>query len=139
MTQPGTFDILQQILNGIDRMPAALRQGVADEIWARLPSVVDESQFVAALAPGVPLVVAPQYGTYEVITCVVASVPTGATGLVQLGSTIIPVGAGLSVMPHTRKILAQSDVRSLTIAGATGAAALWLTGEQQPTFGVMGP
>lgn len=140
MTQTvNPVDMLQRILDGLDRMPSVLRQGIADEIWAKLPTHIDEFAFSAALAAGVPLVVAPQYSTFELITGVVVAVPTGATALVQLGSMVLPFGPGVFALTPVRKILGPSDTRTLTLAGGGGAAALWLTGEQQPTFGVIGP
>jgi hypothetical protein len=130
-------EILRQIVAQLAGLPSALRQHVADELWARIPVTVDESAFQNLAAAGV-LTVTPQFQTYEMIESVVAIVPTGATGTVQLGATLLPVGAGVTVITPVRKMLGSSDVRSLTIAGGGGPSALWLTGTQAPTFGVIG-
>lgn len=130
---------LGRIFDQIGALPAALRQGVVDELWSRIPTDVDESAFSANLGIGVPLSVAPQYSTLELVTSIVACVPTGATGLIQLGSMVLPVSAGTTVICPVRKLLGANDTRALTLAGSAGPAALWLTGEQAPTFGVIGP
>lgn len=129
---------LREIMARLEGLPSALRQGFTDELWSQIPALVDESAFNPALAIGVPLTVTPQYSTYETITSVVACVPPGATALVQLGSMTLPLWAGVTVMTDVRKMLGTAETRTLILAGAPGPAALWLTGQQTPTFGVMG-
>ena len=128
------------LLSALERlagMPDAVRQAVADQQWAEIPLTVTEAAYAASLAAGVPLVAPAQTGGLERIDSVVVSVPVGATGVVQLGSVLIPVGAGLSVIAPVRLLLGTSDVRQLTLSGTAGAASLLLCGAQLPTFSVL--
>lgn len=131
---------LHKLVEQMAELPSQMRQALADEMWRRIPLTVDESTYQPALAAGGVLAVNPQTAGYELITTIVAVVPAGSSGLVQLASTALPVPAGVTTISPMRKLLNTSDTRSLTISGGTGGAALlWLMGEQMPTYGVLAP
>lgn len=130
-------DLAREVLEQLAKLPNAIRQAVADQVWASIPLTVRESTFSANLAAGVVLPVRPQTNGLELIESVVVSVPAGATGTVTLADLTVPVPAGVTVLAPVRVILGASDVRSLVIAGGTGAACLWLSGHQLPAFGVL--
>jgi hypothetical protein len=138
---PELDEQLSRVLASIERMPEGMRQAVIDGLWGSIPETVDErlSQVLAAAAPGNALTVPAQTGGLELITCIIAAVPTGSTGVLQLGSTFqLPLVAGVTALPELRCLLQSTDVRQLTIAGgAGGLSALWLMGKQLPTYGVL--
>lgn len=130
-----TRKLLQQTLDRLADLPNGLRTALADHQWAQIALYVDE--FAAGtVAAGGAVQVRAQTAGVELITSVVASLPTGAAGTITLGVMTIPVGAGVTVIAPVQKILGTSDVRSLT-STAAGAAFLWLTGQQLPSFGVL--
>lgn len=130
-------EALQAALDLLAQQPNALRQALADHQWSTISLMVDEFAYAANQATGAPLTVAAQTSGLELITSVVACVPAGATGLVQLGLMAIPVGAGVTIVAPVQKLLGATDARALTLAGSNGPAALWLTGQQMPTYGVL--
>ena len=136
--QPDRDAQLTFILDRLADLPAALRQTLADHLWSEIPLAISESVYAAAQAANVPLAVNAQTSGLELVESIVACVPSGATGLIQLGSTFLPVGQGITVIAPVKLPLGTSDTRTLTVT-AQGPTALWLTGRQQPTFGVLAP
>lgn len=112
------------------------RQAVADGLWARIPAYVEEYGY-AEIAGS--LTVVPQTKQLERITCIIASVPSGATAHLILGQRIsIPLVSGNNILAPISILLQPSDPRSLQLdGGATGTLMLLLTGEQAPVFGQM--
>lgn len=132
-----TNELLRQIIAKLAGLPAQLRQSAADAAWASIPFTIQEWAWSQNLAAGVALPAAPQTAGLELIQSIVVSVPTGATGIVQLGINQLPVPAGVTVIAPVAFPVSSTDVRSLTIAGGAGAAALILSGTQQPTYGAL--
>lgn len=126
--------LLQAILDRLATMPDGLRQALTDQKWAEIPFSVTEAAYNPAQAAGAPLLVKSQAGVLELITSVTACVPAGATGIVQLGSIVLYVPAGVTTLAPVNILLATSDTRSLTVSSA-GPTSLLLTGSQMPTFG----
>lgn len=131
---------LRAIYELLSELPGTLRQGFVDDLWQHIPAYVSEFGFNAGAVAGTVVAAPAQYSTLEIIRSLVAVVPAGSTGLVVLGSLQIPLPAGVTSLAGFNHPMAPTDVRTLTISGgAGGAALLWVTGEQAPTFGVMGP
>lgn len=128
----------QAILDRMTELADGLRQALSDHLWASIPQHVVEHAYSAAQNPGVPLNVAPQTANLELITSVVAVVPDGMTGLVQLDDLNIPCSAGVNTFAPVKKLLTTRSLRSITLAGdGAGPVLLWLSGEQLPTFGTL--
>lgn len=131
------LETMNAILERITALPAQLRTMAVDAEWAQIPFHVKEGLFVPGLAAGTVLTFNPQTSGLELIQYVLFSVPTGATGTIVLGDMQIPVGAGTGILSPVSILLASGDLRSLTLAGGNGNAALWLMGRQQPTYGAL--
>lgn len=132
-----TNELLRQVIAKLSALPAQLRQSAADAAWTAIPFTVQEWAWSADLADGATLPAAAQTAGLELIQSVVVSVPTGATGVVKLGINQLPVPAGVTVIAPVAFPVGSSDTRSLTVTGAAGAAALILSGTQQPTYGAL--
>lgn len=128
---------LREISERLAALPNGLRQTLQDHLWADIPVTITEAAYNANLATGTPMYATPQTSALELITAVIATVPAGATGLIQLGSIFIPAGAGPTLLAPVEILLSSTDARSLTISTTAGPAALVLCGRQRPTFGVM--
>lgn len=109
------------------------RQALVDSLWARIPSYVVEAGYQAAVTS---LTVNPQTTKLERINAVIASLPSGATGLLQLGDVIVPLGQGITNMGGVGFLLNTTSTRSLT-STVSGPLALVLFGEVLPTDGVL--
>lgn len=109
------------------------RQALVDSLWARIPSYVVEAGYGAAVTS---LVVNPQTTKLERINAVVAALPSGATGLLQLGDVVIPLGQGITNLGGVGFLLSTTSTRSLT-STVSGPLALVLFGEILPTDGVL--
>lgn len=129
-------DRLEEILAALNQLPSQLRVSLTDQLWAEIPQWVDEWNYNAAQAANTPLIVTPQTSGLEVISSIVVAVPAGATAVVQLGLMTMPVGAGVTAITGSPKVMQTSDLRSVTASGA-GPTFLWLTGKQAPTYGVL--
>lgn len=129
---PDFTERILELLGGLEHG----RQALLDQLWAEIPSWIFESAYNPTQGANVPLVVGPQTTTLEVITCVIASLP--AAGLLQLGSNQLPLPAGVTVLDGATLVLNSSAVRTLT-PSALGPTALWLSGHQAPTAGVLAP
>lgn len=139
---PTAVQLLQAALDRLSGLPEALRQTLTDHQWSLIPLFVDENVYAPAQPSGSPLYVKAQTSGLEQITSIVATIPEGATGTIQLGSMVIPISEGTTVIAPVQKLLATSDTRCVTfIAGdgqpSAGPCALWLTGQQLPTYGVL--
>lgn len=118
---------LQELLAALQDLGNGTRQAVADALWAKLPTVYWESAYNPAATQVFPT---PRQENLVTVTTIVASVPSGATGLVQLSDVVIPVPQGLSVIPFGEGggiQLSRADTRSLT-ATLSGPVALVLAG-----------
>lgn len=130
----------RELMDALERLaglPDAVRQSLTDHLHATIPVTVSEHAYMASLAAGVPMYVRAQTGGLELITGICAVVPSGCTGLVQLGPLAIPVSAGLTQITPVKRELGTSDTRQITISGGSGPTLLWIWGDQQPTYGVM--
>lgn len=132
---PGPSDELDELVMRLVRTQNG-RQAVADGLWARIPAYVEEFGYAEVAGS---LTVVPQTKQLERITCIIASVPSGATANLILGQRItIPLVSGNNILSPISILLQPSDPRSLQLlGGATGTLALLLTGEQAPVFGQM--
>ena len=128
--------LLREMVDLLAALPGALRQTVLDQQWSKIPLDVYEENYSASLAIGTPLVVPPQLNDLVRIDRFVVAVPAGATGLVQLGSSLIPVSPGVSSIA-LGKLMRGEDNRTLTLAGAAGPASLILIGQQVGAEGIM--
>jgi hypothetical protein len=110
------------------------RQAVADGLWARVPAYVEEYGYAEVAGS---LTVVSQTKQLERITCIIATVPSGATAHLILGQRIsIPLVSGVNILSPISILLQPSDPRSLQLdGGATGTLTLLLTGEQQAVYG----
>lgn len=133
-------ELLSVVIERLSGLPDALRQTLSDHQWSVIPLTINEYSYAAALVAGAPLVVNPLSTNLFRVQLIVATVPTGATGIVQLDDLKIPVGAGVTTIPapgDAGMILSQGSTRGITIAGANGPASLWLSGVQLPTYGAL--
>lgn len=129
-------DALQSILDQLRTLPDALRQTLADHLFTLIPVPIDEFNASDSLAAGTALELVPQTQGLEVINSVTACVPAGATAVLVLGSQRLFLPAGITNLTGLQKTMFTSDRRALTCT-VTGPAALWLSGEQRPTYGVL--
>ncbi len=109
------------------------RQALIDGLWARIPSYLYEHSYQPS---GTQVIVAAQTRNLELITAILAIIPSGSTGTIQLGPLTIPVVSGLFNPTGLTIMLSGSDVRSLTISPA-GSLGLYLFGNQLPLYGKM--
>lgn len=123
-------------MDKLDELPALLRQTLADHQWSTIPITITESVYVAAADADSTLYAAPQTAGLELVESVVVTLPAGGTGIVQLGSVVIPVGQGCTVIAPLRLLLGASDVRAVKCDTA-GPLSLLVCGQQLPTFGVL--
>jgi hypothetical protein len=113
-------------------LSSALRQTLADKLWAEIPATVQESGYNPAAGT---VVVGPMVSELVTISHVIVSVPAGCTGSLQLGADVIPnLQPGVTPL-RMRKLLGASDARTLTITGPAGPAALVLHGLQAAAYG----
>lgn len=111
--------------------PESLRAQLIDSQWATGALDLSEYAYSASQAANVPLLVQPRTINVFRVTTIVASVPTGATALVQLGDMSLPLSPGLSNPTDLRHQIGPADLRAITCS-ATGPVALVLSGEQIP-------
>jgi hypothetical protein len=127
---------LDELLGKLSKLPSGLRQSLADQLWASIPSIYWES---GNLASALSVNSTPRQESPVQITTIVASVPAGATGSLQLADVVLYLGPGLSVVPFgdgAGIVLARSDTRSLTVTAA-GPVSLLLAGKVLPTTGIL--
>lgn len=134
-------EIVVAFLAAVNRLPNAMRQTLAERQWAAIALTANEYIYTPAQGIGQvnAALITPQYSQQVMYHSIVAVVPAGATGLIQLGSLTIPVSAGPTVITPVEMQLGPGDTRSLVLATAAGPSLLWLTGQQLPTSGVLAP
>lgn len=137
---PDKQDTLALALQQLAQLPELLRQTLTDHQWSTIPLTVEEFASLPAAVAGSVLSPQRQVDSLVLIQAIIVIVPTGAVGTLQLGNTFqLAFPAGVWPLPGISKLLQSSDIRSLTITGgAGGPAAVWLMGQQLPTFGVLG-
>ena len=124
---------LLEVLERLSQVGGGARQHLIDALWGGIPTVYWENAYSASALQVQPQ---PRQENGVTITTVVACVAAGATGLVQLSDVIIPVSAGLNVVPFGEGggiMLQRGDTRSLTQT-ASGPCALVLSGHLSPMF-----
>ena len=128
------FAIVEQIEAGMATLAERLQSAIPSWIleYGYLPSATVLSS--SSAYGGAVSTLSARTTELEHITTIVASVPAGATGKVQLGSVIIPLPAGTTTMPDVRIPVFPSDLRMLTVTAA-GAIALVLCGQVAPVRG----
>jgi hypothetical protein len=117
-------------------LPGALRQTLDDSLWQSIAADDYESSYSASQTKNVALVVQPKSTLIFRVECIVATIPSGATGTVQLGDVVIPIGQGLTAINGLRLQLAQGSTR-IVQSDTTGPCSLLLTGLQLPPYGVL--
>jgi len=135
------FEIFERLENG----QAALTERLAAEV----PSLVCEFGYLASgtvitssyqsingVAYQPMSTMQPQTSDLEVIESIIASVPSGATGLLQLGAVTIPLSAGTTPLPFLKIRLLPYELRALSSTSA-GPMAVVLMGHVYPTRGRM--
>lgn len=127
--------LLQTIMERLSGLPGALRQTLDDQLWQSIAADNYESSYAPAQPAKAPLVVNPKTSNLFRVEAFVVVIPSGATGILQLADTVIPISQGLSQANGLRLQLAQTDLRSVT-SDTEGPVALLLTGEQLPPYGV---
>jgi hypothetical protein len=133
---PGGADAtLRAVMDRLSGLPGALRQQLNDHLWQAIAADNWESAYAVSQTANVALSVQPKTAVIFRVECVVASIPSLATGIVQLGDVTIPF-SGLLIIPGLRLQLNSSDLRAVT-ATTTGPVSLLITGEQLPPWGQM--
>lgn len=133
---PTDRELLRTVMDRLAGLPDALRQTLTDSLWQSIAGDNWESTYAAVTTANVPLQIAPKTTLPMRVECIVASVPSGATGIIQLGDVTIPVGAGIFNANGLRLQISQTDIRQITTTG-TGPVSLLITGVQLPTYGAM--
>ncbi len=123
-------EAIRHIYETLDRLTTG-RQAMVDALWARIPVEITEHRYVATAKT---VATAPVTTQLVKVTSVVATLPTGATGTLQLGDLVIPLGQGVTNLIGLRVFLHQSDTRLLQSTKA-GPVSLTLSGEVAPTIG----
>ena len=143
---PEHLDLFTRIMERFELLEhgmGALAEQLASAIpsytleYAYSPSataLVSSSTNVDGVAVGGFPTLGPQTDDLIYILSAIASVPSGATGLLQLGSVTIPVTNGTTVLAPLRIPLFPQDLRALTVTSA-GPLALVLMGQVGPTRG----
>lgn len=121
---------LTEVMDRLASLPEHLRQFLADQLWAGVPTFYNEYQY---LASATQVTTTPPTNELVAVGAVVASIPSGTTGLVQIHDLVIPVGQGLTTLAlggSNGLPLRRSDTRSLTLASGSSAGPmlLWLSG-----------
>ena len=132
MTDRATLETILERLQGI---PEAVRQTLSDHQWSTIPLFENEYLYLPSVAAGQSVKVQPRTTNIFKVETIVATLASGATGLVQLSDLVIPVQSGLTVITSSSMLLSETDTRSLLVAGTTGPALLWLSGQMLPPFG----
>jgi len=133
----------------IDRLIATFERlqngqaALAERLWALIPSYILEWAYSPSATTlsssdvgtgGSYATLSAQTSELEYITSVLACVPSGQTGVVQLGTVNIPVGQGVTMLAPVNFPLFQADIRSLVVTSA-GPVGLYLAGQVAPTRG----
>ena len=128
------FAIVEQIEAGMATLAERLQSAIPSWIleYGYLPSAKVLSSSPAY--GGAVSTLSARTTDLEYVTTIVASVPSGATGLVQLGDVVIPVSPGTTTMPDVRIPLFPADLRMLSVTTA-GPIALVLCGQVAPVRG----
>lgn len=119
---------LDRLWSRIDLI-AAGNQRLIDELHARIPVDIYEAAYIATATS---LTTAPVTSQMIRATAVVATIPSGATGLLQLGPVTIPLGTPTTNLVGLRIQLRAADLRRLS-ATKSGPMALLVCGEMMPT------
>lgn len=129
------FVLFEETQNGIS--------GLTERLWSEIPSWIFEYGYSASALSvvsgpdnGVPTL-SSMTSELEYITSVLAIVPSGDTGLIQLGGVNIPVGPGTNFFGPVRFPLFPADIRALTVTPNPGAIGIYLFGQVAPTRGKM--
>ena len=104
------------------------RAKLATDLWAGIPAVIDEYW---SSPSSLTAQVYPQTGNFETIETVVATVPAGATAVLQLGDRSYYLSEGVTNLMGLRVQLGPSDLRLLTVSLA-GPISLELCGRVSP-------
>lgn len=130
-------ELLQTLLERLNQLPEALRQTIADHLWATIPTFEWAWGYSQDLATGTDLHARKHTSNLFLIRSVTAIVPVGASALVTLGEVVLPLPPGVNHLPHLAYVLADSDTRKINLRAGSGETLLWLTGEVLPTYSVI--
>lgn len=124
--------VIDRLVSGLQESEGGRTQ-LGNKLWAAITAVVTE---YASIDDGetTVLTTSPNVTGYVQIDSFVASVPSGATGTLQLGPITIYLPAGVTNATGLTVQLDQTDVRSLTVSAA-GATSLLLCGHVSPMSG----
>jgi hypothetical protein len=131
--------VLETVMRTMQQqLPDAMRTALADHLWAQIGVPIWEWNSAPAQPANVPLTVQAQtQGGPELITSITYSIPSGATGTLQLGAFDLPIFGGEVVcLPFVSLLLGPTDTRAIT-ANITGPVGLSICGEQRPAYGVL--
>jgi hypothetical protein len=132
---PDDRELLRSIMERLSGLPGALRQTLDDSLWQSIAEDNYESSYSPSQTANAALTCQPKTTNIFRVEAFVATIPSGATGLLQLGDAVIPLSAGHTSANGLRLQLAQADLRSVS-ATVTGPVSLLLTGKQLPPYGV---
>lgn len=128
------------LVNALERMPNQLRQVLADHQWSSIALDVKEKAQHPNLVANQVLFVPRAFDTLVRITTVLVILPGTATGgTLILGDNTIPLVNNPFLLTPVNFDLSSNDARSVVYTGGgPGAAYVLLTGQQLPTYGLMG-
>jgi hypothetical protein len=144
--EPQHLDLFERIMERFELLEhgmGALAEQLASAIpsytceYAYSPSataLVSSSTNVDGVAVGGFPTLGPQTDDLIYVLSALVSVPSGATGLLQLGNVTIPVTNGTTMLAPLRVPLFPQDLRALTVTTA-GPLAVVLMGQVAPTRG----
>jgi hypothetical protein len=123
-------EAIDAILTRLEEMESG-RSALGQRLWAEINAVVEE---YGNDDDNTVVTTQPDAQGYVTITSVVATVPSGATGVLQLGARVFYLGAGVTNLMGLACQLSQSDLRQLTVSVA-GPVSLYLAGHVSPMQG----
>lgn len=132
--------VLTEAVDQLAKMPGRLRQVLLDHQWASTALDVKERAQHPALTANTPLAIPKAFDTLVRITTILVILPTGATGgTLTLGSEQIPIVNNPFVLTPVNIDLNTNDNRTLIYTtGGPGPVYVLLTGQQLPTYGIIG-
>ena len=143
---PEHADLFEKIMERFELLEHGMG-ALAEELASAIPSYTCEYAYSASATALVSTstnvngarvgswpTLGPQTDDLIYALSVLASVPSGATGLLQLGNITVPLPSGPSMLAPLRIPLFPTDLRSLVVTTA-GPVALVIMGQVAPTRG----
>lgn len=125
-------DAIRDLYERLDKIETG-RQSLINALWAQIPADVTEHAYTPTATS---LTVPPITEELVKVTAVVATLPAGATGTLQLGDVVVFLGTPSVNLMGLRILLRGSDTR-LVQATKAGPISVVISGQVAPTRGIL--